>query len=162
MQESTQTQGLTAIDMVIISCEHLGVGFLEVTQQDVTVGNTVVGVAPDRCNGGFYRRVGVVEVVDIAPCSIGIDVIRMRQHLHETDAHVQAIHVLSGHLGIDTRQLVLKSSLTTKVLFLLDLRFGIDVEPVVARGKDERSHQQNTRKHHLYHLIIYITCSHNY
>ena len=121
VQEATKSVCLASIDVVVVVQEHVLVSLLDILNQDVGIGNTIVCLAPDCRNDALVVSLCIVEFVGIAPFSIGVDVVAMRQHLHKSNAHVQSIHILRCHGGINTRQLVFVSTHTVEMVFFLDL-----------------------------------------
>ena len=155
VQEGTKTQGLAFVVVVVLAGEHVLIGFLDVPQKDVGIGNARVGARPDGLDGALRAPLCVVEIVGIAPFAIRVYVVAVRQHLHKAYSHVLSVHAAFRHSGVDACQLILVAALAVEVVLLLDLRLRFYVEPVVAGGEEQdTSNQEQDTRNSLY-LIIY-------
>ena len=132
MEEGTESVSLAAIDMIVIAGEAGGVGLVDIADEDIEVGDAVIGVAPYLVDGALACRLRVVEVVGVAPFAVGTDIVGVGEDFHEADAHVLSVHLRSGHGGIHAGELVFVSAFARELLVLFDLRLRFHVEPVVA------------------------------
>ena len=75
MQEGPQTVGLTAIDAIAALSEHIRIGFFDVADKDVQIGNTRIGRLPNLPDDTFAADLSIIKLISIAPVAIGVYII---------------------------------------------------------------------------------------